>query len=144
VFTKFLKLAVTGELISDPSILKPLWILLCTNYLSLAISNPDDRLPALTGIASRLSHPTLGRYLVGCWEKDLIVWLDWVNKRAFAPLKSTEESRPAPVAKTLISSWSWISMSQATMVEFISSSNVLALSQIQNVVITHVSEDAFG
>ena len=54
-----------------------LWDQAVNAYTALHLTKSSDRLPAISGIASRLHDPSLGNYLGGLWEQNLETHLLW-------------------------------------------------------------------
>lgn len=78
------------------------WKMLVSDYSQRSISEPHDKLLALSAIASRF-HDELGdTYLAGCWRNGLIRDLAWVVQHHVVPSKKPKEYR-AP-------SWPWASI----------------------------------
>lgn len=74
------------------------WLLILESYTAAKLTNENDILPALSGIASKLQDLGFGRYLAGLWEEDLLQWLLWYSE--------TPRKRPSSyIAPT----WSWAS-----------------------------------
>ncbi|KAF2678724.1 HET-domain-containing protein [Lentithecium fluviatile CBS 122367] len=46
-------------------------------YTMLALTNPTDKLPALSGISAKLDRKLLGRFYAGLWEYFFTGWLCW-------------------------------------------------------------------
>ena len=87
-----------------------LWLSIIDQYQSRRITNPGDRLPALSAIAKQISAKSdMGRYIEGMWEhwfmKSLLWWSDLDSKR----VANHHEThwRPTPSAAA---TWSWISV----------------------------------
>jgi hypothetical protein len=94
-----------------------LWHAIASEYSSRALTNPEDRLVALSGLAKRFqtcnyrasvegrdsafSRCDLGQYLAGLWSKTLNMGLMWSSTQ---PVKGTRTPYVAP-------SWSWASHS---------------------------------
>lgn len=77
------------------------WMLVIFHYSPLQLSNRNDRLPALSGLAKRFSITgRLGTYLAGLWSVHLDRMLCW----SFAGYVPKNRS-PGYVAPT----WSWAS-----------------------------------
>ncbi|KAJ3546448.1 hypothetical protein NM208_g1991 [Fusarium decemcellulare] len=77
------------------------WYKLLNEYTKRNISVPSDRLPAIGGIASRISHITGVKYVAGLWENNLLHDLMW--KCSPGEWKHRPETWRAP-------SWSWASI----------------------------------
>jgi hypothetical protein len=79
------------------------WTEIVRHFASRDLTYKSDRLAALSGLASKVQIPKLGRYLAGLWECHLLQGLQWYM---VYEKKTTEESA-AYVAPT----WSWASLS---------------------------------
>ncbi len=53
------------------------WLELVTEYCKLKLTKQTDRLPAISGLASRLASRQSGEYLAGIWSSDLPRALCW-------------------------------------------------------------------
>ncbi|KAH6887451.1 heterokaryon incompatibility protein-domain-containing protein [Thelonectria olida] len=78
-----------------------LWRDLVVSYSAKQITRKTDGLPAIAGLAIKLSGDLTGRYLAGLWEKDLVNGLRWYSVEAEAD--EPNENYTAP-------SWSWVSV----------------------------------
>ncbi|KAH8652570.1 heterokaryon incompatibility protein-domain-containing protein, partial [Ilyonectria robusta] len=80
------------------------WFDIVSEFSRLELTYEKDRLPAVYGLAKKLSRPILGRYLAGMWEGDLAAGLLWqtaASRRLDAP--HSPHTREVP-------SWSWASI----------------------------------
>lgn len=89
------------------------WGTLVEKYSVRKLENPDDKLPALAGLAEKFASLTegkYGRYLAGLWEEDLLrqlLWRQWNTVDLRAPVASRRpKTWRAP-------SWSWASIDGA-------------------------------
>ncbi|KAI6089515.1 heterokaryon incompatibility protein-domain-containing protein [Hypoxylon rubiginosum] len=55
------------------------WVSIIEEYSRRDLTQFDDRLPALTGIATELQHMWDDTYLVGFWKRNIIQHLAWVR-----------------------------------------------------------------
>ncbi|KAG9192869.1 hypothetical protein G6011_11603 [Alternaria panax] len=78
------------------------WVEIVKTYTTLSLTYPTDIFPALQGLA-KLVAPTMGRYLAGHWESDLIQSLCWYVEE---PARCQSKEWRAP-------SWSWASAQKA-------------------------------
>ena len=76
------------------------WEMLVQQYSGTMLSHSSDRLPALSGIASRQGQLRDDQYLAGLWREDLVKQLLWARQT------SQPSERPAWQAPT----WSWASI----------------------------------
>jgi len=74
------------------------WRKIITEYSPLALSHPNDRIPALLGLAKQMQFITGGRYLAGLWEESFVRDLLWVAV-----------ANPGARTKGVALSWSWAS-----------------------------------
>ncbi|KAM6511367.1 hypothetical protein FALCPG4_016372 [Fusarium falciforme] len=88
-----------------------LWTRVVEDFTGRDITYATDRLPALSGMASRFQSIIFGRYLAGIWESYLIEGLSWIR------LPQGERDIRAPGNK-LAPTWSWVSMSERARVMF--------------------------
>ncbi len=79
------------------------WLDIASKFSQLTLTYSTDGLPALSGLASRLSSHIDGPYFAGIWKDDLIRGLTW--ELWFPYLEFTERLQPyyAPT-------WSWASI----------------------------------
>ncbi|KAK7440904.1 hypothetical protein Landi51_10428 [Colletotrichum acutatum] len=78
-----------------------LWYRTVDEYSRLRLSKEEDKMAALSGLAEQMQHLRLGdRYLVGLWEKTLLVDLLWHPTRHNVVSKARIARYP---------SWSWAS-----------------------------------
>jgi hypothetical protein len=95
-----------GALKNDKKALHGLWRTIVEDYCLLDLTRESDRLPALSGLASRFKEhlPRNDRYLAGLWESDLgrdLLWESGGAGQTNGP--NRERSSQAP-------SWSWASL----------------------------------
>jgi hypothetical protein len=74
------------------------WVQTVQDYTRMHLTYRTDRLPALAGLAKIYAQASNDRYIAGCWQKNLHLYLLW---RSELPL--TDSSAP------LQPSWSWVS-----------------------------------
>jgi hypothetical protein len=75
------------------------WINIIRAYTRMKLTYKSDRLPALSGLAKAWGTASNVRYIAGCWQKNLHLYLIW---RAYFPdAKSSVPLQP---------SWSWVSV----------------------------------
>jgi len=87
------------------------WRTIVSHYTRRAITDPRDKLPALSGIAAEFGRLSNDEYLAGLWKSSLPYSLLW-----------HQTSRPPPGGSGEISpyrapSWSWASLDGAIMIE---------------------------
>ncbi|KAI9744110.1 MAG: hypothetical protein M1818_002262 [Claussenomyces sp. TS43310] len=92
-------LVALDEAGSDAQDMFDLWLDIIQGYSLLELSKESDRLAALSGLASRLSHQFQSTYVAGLWKEDLARSLLWSRE----PWQITTPS------EYYTPSWSWIS-----------------------------------
>lgn len=75
------------------------WDLIISQYSRADLTEPEDKLPALAGIARRQQEATGHQYLTGMWKESLVTDLTW-------GIQSERRRRPAWRAP----SWSWMAV----------------------------------
>ncbi|KAF2666505.1 HET-domain-containing protein [Microthyrium microscopicum] len=88
----------------DTQALVESWWRLIRSFSNRALAYPTDRLPAMSGVASRIKPRLSGGYLAGLWRKHLVESLCWIRAPPEVdelPYASTEYVAP---------SWSWASI----------------------------------
>ncbi|KAJ4027603.1 hypothetical protein NW761_014757 [Fusarium oxysporum] len=92
---------------SDANIMNFVWDMwddLVTYYSRRHLTFVTDKLPALSGVASRVHKITKSRYLAGMWEDNLGIELCWARAyRGYQDLPNLSTQYVAP-------SWSWASI----------------------------------
>ncbi|KAI1416501.1 HET-domain-containing protein [Hypoxylon sp. FL1857] len=97
------------------------WHHIVEQYSPLVLTRDTDRLPALSGLAERMT-PYLGKYLAGLWDRSFLRDLTWrVDK---LPLGL------GPPAKRKVPSWSWVSVN--TGVSFWTEAEVTPISALRD------------
>jgi hypothetical protein len=86
------------------------WYSLVESYTKRKLTMDSDKLPALSGVASRIHRIVDSQYLAGLWEKILPIDLAWYSSDDQWPLALPETYR-AP-------SWSWASI-EGTIQHFV-------------------------
>ncbi|TPX10124.1 uncharacterized protein E0L32_001321 [Thyridium curvatum] len=79
------------------------WTSLVKDYTKTDLSQPSDRLPALSGIASRIAKTCGWTYIAGIWLEDSSLQLMWTG---FGDIRPRTTPRNLP-------SWSWATANQA-------------------------------
>ncbi|CZR67815.1 uncharacterized protein PAC_17714 [Phialocephala subalpina] len=75
------------------------WQTLCTHYTFRELTFPSDKLPAISGIASKTAKKVESEYLAGLWKTNIVHDLFWATKGVATKPKNYR----AP-------SWSWASL----------------------------------
>jgi hypothetical protein len=107
-------LALTPQIMTRVLVVKTHWPVVVERYSQRSLSDPRDRLPAISGIAIDFSKFTDGRYLAGLWEKNIFHGLMWhqnhqVVSNSRPPLSPERERhgfRPS-LRFYIAPSWSW-------------------------------------
>lgn len=82
-----------------------LWQIVVEQYSARTLSDPDDRLNALAGVANELGNLWQDLYIFGSWKSCFIELLAWYTRNGgYGPRHHRSARAP---------SWSWISMSCA-------------------------------
>lgn len=68
------------------------WHSIVEQFSALELTKDTDRLPALSGLAERMS-PFLGRYLTGLWQESLLRDLGWRVDKLLSGLQKSEKGR---------------------------------------------------
>ncbi|KAH6665425.1 heterokaryon incompatibility protein-domain-containing protein [Halenospora varia] len=106
----------------DEKVLRPEgWFWAIQGYSRRHLTNPTDKLPALSGLAQNVFHPrraTGGRYLAGLWSNDILRQLLWENgedrvasfcEANYVSASSLRYITKLSKAKTYRApSWSWV------------------------------------
>jgi hypothetical protein len=83
------------------------WPKIVSMYSELALTFETDRLPALSGLASRLASPGGLDYLAGLWRSDLERLLGWTR---FIPKDESTLGHAERCAAPTPPTWSWASI----------------------------------
>ena len=89
----------------DPDIGPPWyqdWLKLVEKYSGRKLTVGNDRLPALSGMASRLADAMGDQYCAGIWQSRILHGISW-RRKWFVSSSNSEGILPAP-------SWSWASI----------------------------------
>ncbi|SPO07796.1 uncharacterized protein DNG_10491 [Cephalotrichum gorgonifer] len=90
------------------------WLALLSEYGGRRLTYPEDRLPAISGVAKDFAALLDDEYLAGMWKSSLVRCLGWQAIRCTAP---SEYCAP---------SWSWASLIGIPAMEFNDTMTVLA------------------
>jgi hypothetical protein len=77
------------------------WCLIVREYSGRLFSKDYDRLPAISGLASRFAKSGIGEYRAGIWTKHILRMISWHRSPAESGRRLVEYLAP---------SWSWASM----------------------------------
>ncbi|KAK0099601.1 hypothetical protein ONS96_008101 [Cadophora gregata f. sp. sojae] len=104
----WLKNFVTGSLHANHSVdeLGHVWLDLVSEFGALRLTHEKDRLPALSGMASKFSDKCLGNYVAGIWEHDMARGLLFIT----SPLDNSQSAPTALPSSPSVPSWSWASV----------------------------------
>ncbi|KAL1603558.1 hypothetical protein SLS60_005146 [Paraconiothyrium brasiliense] len=92
-------------------ILLALWDDLVHHFSERRLTQAQDKLPAMSGLAKHiqtLGNGLLGRYLAGMWETELVYALTWTTKATFSSMKGNVA--PHKPRSYRAPSWSWASV----------------------------------
>ncbi|RYP39418.1 hypothetical protein DL768_010712 [Monosporascus sp. mg162] len=79
------------------------WRTVVYNFSKASLTYPTDRLPAMSGMASRMPPEIFGDYIAGLWSKDLVEELFWAPHSSIPTPKRYVGSYVGP-------SFSWVSL----------------------------------
>ncbi|KAL9616493.1 MAG: hypothetical protein Q9160_008636 [Pyrenula sp. 1 TL-2023] len=94
------------------------WYTMLVQYTDREMTNPRDKFPAISSVASLVGDVLGCRYLAGIWEDDMIRGMSWMTVQAYnkhmgqpltRPTTSTKEHLPRKKL-TRAPSWSWASV----------------------------------
>lgn len=95
------------------------WLELVEDYSTRTLTRPEDKLPALSGLARQLAASSGDSYFAGIWLRDILQCLNWevYTQEAFHNCDDHEHDA-APPTKSTVSyppkyrapSWSWASI----------------------------------
>lgn len=83
----------------------PEWAKVVKDYTRRGLAEPSDKLPALSGIATRFQKATNDVYCAGLWKSSLLKELEWISTQP--PHHCRPSIYRAPT-------WSWASVSSGT------------------------------
>ncbi|PWY83675.1 HET-domain-containing protein [Aspergillus sclerotioniger CBS 115572] len=83
----------------------------------------SDKLPAISGIANRVSQKMGDEYLAGLWKNSLVFDLGWC-----VGYLSMQEPPPSPPKQYIAPSWSWASLATGTAIFHLADSHVIRTS----------------
>ena len=89
----------------DKAAICHLWKTLCQSYSSKPLTNPNDKLVALSGLAKEFEAKLEDRYVAGMWSSTLMSDLLWQVGTHSTPVAAS--SRPAQYRAP---SWSWLAI----------------------------------
>jgi hypothetical protein len=84
------------------------WYDMVGQFSRLKLTVPTDKLPALSGVAHRISQIIKSDYLAGLWSDDMIRGLLWRAKSFFYGIHTSHPSRRAKPYRA--PTWSWASI----------------------------------
>lgn len=111
------------------------WSHIVSIYTAASLTYGSDRLPALSGIASRQAQLTGDDYLAGMWRRELVTQLEWIV--------TTPRSRPQWRAP----SWSWMSVDGQIRLTYSprdNSEQSKRYAKVKDVRIDHVGPGIYG
>jgi hypothetical protein len=117
-----------------------IWATVVEGYSRTSLTNPNDKLIAISGIAKLFANVTGQTYIAGMWRESLEHALVWKNldRRTY-----NVDGTTFPQPKTWRApSWSWASVDGP--VEFCQHTGNRSLISVQDVVLTHATGDEMG
>ena len=98
----------TEDILRNGGALKSFWHAVVREYSRRILTDPTDKLPALSGMAAALHQRTGDKYLAGLWERSILHDLLWMNRASSRGTgDQVEPSRPPHYRAP---SWSWASV----------------------------------
>lgn len=91
----------------DHQMLALAWVDLVSEFSRLDLSYESDRLPALSGLAAKFTHTSLGNYFAGMWTASLAICLLYESNQF---MSSGETVYKRPSYQPQAPSWSWASI----------------------------------
>ena len=82
--------------------LRALWYLIVCTYTECRLTDGNDKLPALSGLAYQVQKMNNDTYLAGLWKEDLLTGLTW-----YTPNQSVHKPKSLRPAEQNAPSWSW-------------------------------------
>jgi hypothetical protein len=102
------------ESLTDPKEIREYWIRIVESYSYRKLTNPEDKLPALSGMARAISAKLNDEYLAGLWKSSLPYGLTWscYDSHCCVRFKGHHVAMPtdARVSGYRAPSWSWASV----------------------------------
>lgn len=77
------------------------WVRLVVGYARCSLTRPTDRLPALSGLATKFAEVIKADYMAGMWAEDLLYQLLWKRDKTWP--------RAPEVLEYIAPTWSWAS-----------------------------------
>ena len=102
--TEYLEVSSSAQSVT-PSESHALWYRIVQHYAGMALSDEEDRLPAISGLCKYFDAHNKDQYLAGIWRSSLIYGLSWFLRGV--PVDSGNICRFPQKENT--PSWSWIS-----------------------------------
>jgi hypothetical protein len=119
------------------------WNEVVWDYSSTTLTNPTDKLIALSGVARSFANITGDSYVAGMWRKNLEYKLSWSTSRGDW---TAEEIFPPRPAIWRAPTWSWASVD--TSIDYrgccANPDDDLLYATVQDVVLTHATGDETG
>jgi Heterokaryon incompatibility protein (HET) len=127
-----------GPSMTDASHIRTLiryeWLKLVMEYTKRSLTNPSDKLPAISGLAHKAPEMFRTQYCAGLWESGVRHNLDWIASKPSEPLKEYR----AP-------SWSWAAVDgPVSFTDERSLNRKMATFGIENISVELLSEDEYG
>ncbi|EAT78046.1 hypothetical protein SNOG_14506 [Parastagonospora nodorum SN15] len=116
------------------------WLDLVSRYTSMSLTNPSDKLVALSGIAKRRVAHTQDDYMAGMWRKNILHHLLWYMRRNVAIRDQNIQGRHASYRAP---TWSWASTDHPVEI-FPRMALDTCLYQVADLHLTYATEDTTG
>jgi hypothetical protein len=132
------------------------WLALVQNYSRRAITKPDDKLPAIAGLARVIADRSGDKYLAGLWYSHLEEDLCWrvYAREEMHMVRSADSTEPAPQVwgkkftdigapeRYRAPSWSWASVDAGVLFVQMNFDHIVAA--FEGGYVEPVGEDMFG
>jgi hypothetical protein len=116
------------------------WAELVHLYTSMSLTDPNDRLIALSGIAKARAAKLGDVYIAGMWLRDLAHQLLWHASDGRNYLNDSFNPRPAEYRAP---SWSWASIERTVYIDHKTDDDQL-LYHVDDISLTHATDDITG
>ncbi|KAG6363941.1 hypothetical protein INS49_009044 [Diaporthe citri] len=125
------------------------WQTMAMNFCGRSMTEPSDKLPALSGMAQRyaglMGWPP-GDYLAGLWRQTLISDLLWIREEGLSSISATPDPAKTGRQYGRAPSWSWASMNGRILYLSLQNGRVPDTVRVQSceTVKPGLEEDPFG
>lgn len=90
------------------------WREIVREYTKRNLTNIEDTLPALSGLAEQFARATGDQYVAGLWKGDLVRCLAWHRIRPDRSQLNDHPTNRAKLGKYIAPSWTWASITGGT------------------------------